>query len=227
VIAGIVENLNDKIQFIFEIFTIVLLFFIIFLHFLKPIILKIYIKRYLHNFWGSNIITSKIFIIDDIVLEPGWNSEIVNPKIITNIELNEIGWNKSNIFNWKLKLNIEVLKRTSEEQIIEGTEYLDFYIFNILINIKENNIRLSSLMMNAEDDNQDKLFYIDFKRNDNKALWSGSYPEFPFYGEWIWEKKVKETKTSIKEVSKDVSKDKPKDVSKDAPKKVSKDVSKK
>ncbi len=196
VITGIVEK-SEVIKFYSEIFTLIVLFLIVFIHFLKPLLVRIYIKRYLHNFWGSNIVSSKICVVNEIKIKSGWNSEIITPQEIFHLEMNEISWDKSNPFDWKLKLSIEVLERS--HKIEENEEnFLSFFIYNVLINVKENNVRLSTLVVNSKDDDHiEKIFYINFKRNDNKAVWSGMYPEFPFYGEWNWANKTSLAKETI------------------------------
>lgn len=165
----------ESISLVLEIITFVLVLMIVLLfvgkHFYKYYVLK----KILAPFWGKKRkVKTKIILPLKINRLDHLHSVVSSEEVSINDEEISIYWSG----NWfRRKLNVEVLLNDN-----------CFYFTSryIIVNYPNQTVKFNSRLIGDDYESDDREFLFRFDAKNQKATWSGVFPNHPFYGEWEW-----------------------------------------
>lgn len=179
-------------EHILELITLIVVFIIIMLPVLKNFVIKRFIRKSFDDIWGKNKLQFVIKLPKNIqFIENDMNLMALHGEVTSFLEFNDdiwvkIGWDSD---VWKLNRKLAI-----RFEIRPGVT-LKLNINYIMIDVLNRTIKINSMPPIVEDkvlsEEQAKIlteqdFTLQVVSKEKKLIWSGNFPNYPFYGEWRW-----------------------------------------
>ncbi len=196
-LTGIAIDVDGHITHYLEMVTIVIVGLIILQHGLMPSAKRIILKSLLDEFWGEKEIATSLSVptVIDTTTNFGNVKKAFNSR---QIEATELKWTTVRWFPFKRVLTVRQSSPVTEKKwkkyaAKDGTLNTAFLPLYIIIDIKSNVIKFQGrvhILYVDELEIEEKRVVFTFHYKDRVARWTGVFPDFPLYGEWIWDSKL-------------------------------------
>ncbi len=184
--------INSWGEHILEFITLIVVFIIIMIPVLKNFIIQRFIRKSFNEIWGKNKLKFVVKLPKNIqFIENDMDLMALHGEVTSFLEFNDdiwltIDWDTK---SWKPKRKLEI-----KFEMRPGV-MLKLNINYIMIDVLNRTIKINSLPPIVENkaisEAQAKMlteqdFTLQVTTKEKKITWSGTFPNYPFYGEWEW-----------------------------------------
>ncbi len=195
-IFGVAINYMSDFTHYLEIITIFIVGLIIVQFLTFPFMERVYLRALLNDFWGENQIATSLMYPTEVDITNNFGTVTKNFESF-QIETTKIQWTVVRWFPFKKVMSIQQVspitskrwKRYQDKDKTLNTAIIPSYI---IIDRKQKMIKFNAKVdiLYTKYEFPEKRVVFAFNYKNKKAVWSGKFPEYPLYGEWIWDRKL-------------------------------------
>ncbi len=195
-ISGLAINYMSDLTHYLEIITMLIVGLIIVQYLTFPFMERVYLRALLNDFWGENQIATSLKYPLEVDIANNFGTVTKHYESF-QIETTKIQWTVVRKFPLKKVMTIQQVspvtsKRWKKYQDKDKTLNTAMIPSYIIIDRKQKTIKFNAgvNILYTKYKFPEKRVVFAFSYKHKKAVWAGKFPEYPLYGEWIWDKKL-------------------------------------